>query len=119
MEYRELGHTGLQVSVIGLGTWVIGGWMWSGAEDGESLATIRLAFDLGINLIDTASVYGHGRSEELVGRAVAESGQREKLILATKVGLEWNDEKTRIWRNSSRSRVFREVDESLRRLRTD
>lgn len=119
MEYRELGHTGLQVSVIGLGTWVIGGWMWSGAEDGESLATIRLAFDLGINLIDTAPVYGYGRSEELVGRAVAESGQREKLILATKVGLEWNDEKTRIWRNSSRSRVLREVDESLRRLRTD
>lgn len=119
MECRELGTTGLKPSVIGLGTWVMGGWMWGGAEDRESLATIRRAIDLGVNLIDTAPIYGHGRSEELVGSAVAESGRREYLILATKVGLEWNPEKTRVWRNASRARISQEIEESLRRLRTD
>ncbi|MGH7206692.1 MAG: aldo/keto reductase [Nitrospiraceae bacterium] len=119
MEYRELGSTGLKPSVIGLGTWVMGGWMWGGAEDRESLATIRRAIDLGVNLIDTAPIYGHGRSEELVGRAVADSDRREYLILATKVGLEWNPEKTRVWRNASRTRISQEIEDSLRRLRTD
>lgn len=118
MEYRELGTTGLSASVIGLGTWVMGGWLWGGAEDRESLATIRRAIDLGINLIDTAPIYGHGRSEELVGRAVAESGRRSDLILATKVGLEWNSEKTKVWRNSRRARMLSEIEDSLRRLRT-
>ncbi|MEW6543553.1 MAG: aldo/keto reductase [Nitrospirota bacterium] len=118
MEYRELGVTGLKASVVGLGTWVIGGWMWGGAEDRESLAAIRRAIELGVNLIDTAPIYGHGRSEELVGRAVAESGQRDRLILATKVGLEWDEARTRVWRNSGRARILREVEESLRRLRT-
>ncbi len=119
MEYRELGSTGLKPSVIGLGTWVMGGWMWGGAEDRESLATIRRAIDLGVNLIDTAPIYGHGRSEELVGHAVADSGRREYLILATKVGLEWNPEKTRVWRNASRARISQEIEDSLRRLRTE
>lgn len=119
MEYRELGSTGLKPSVIGLGTWVMGGWMWGGAEDRESLATIRRAIDLGLNLIDTAPIYGHGRSEELVGHAVADSGRREYLILATKVGLQWNPEKTRVWRNASRARISQEIEDSLRRLRTD
>jgi len=119
MEYRELGSTGLKPSVIGLGTWVMGGWMWGGAEDRESLATIRRAIDLGVNLLDTAPMYGHGRSEELVGQAIADSGRREHLILATKVGLEWNPEKTRVWRNASRARISQEIEESLCRLRTD
>ncbi len=57
MEYRELGETGLMASVIGLGTWVMGGWMWGGAEDRESLGTLRRAIDMGINLIDTAPIY--------------------------------------------------------------
>jgi len=119
MEYRELGSTGLKPSVIGLGTWVMDGWMWGGAEDRESLATIRRAIDLGVNLLDTAPIYGHGRSEELVGQAIADSGRREHLILATKVGLEWNPEKTRVWRNASRARISQEIEESLCRLRTD
>lgn len=119
MEYRELGNTGLRASVIGLGTWVMGGWMWGGAEDRDSLATIRRAIELGINLIDTAPIYGHGRSEELVGRALAESGLRSRVILATKVGLEWNQERTKVWRNSSQSRIACEVEDSLKRLRTD
>ncbi len=119
MDYRELGQTGLKASVIGLGTWVIGGWLWSGAEDRDSLATIRRAIELGVNLIDTAPIYGHGRSEDLVGRALAESGQRDGIILATKVGLNWNPEKTKVWRDSSPDRLRFEIEESLRRLRTD
>ena len=119
MEYRELGETGLKVSVIGLGTWVMGGWLWGGADDRESMAALRHAIDLGINLIDTAPVYGHGRSEDLVGRAVQESGMRDRLILATKLGLDWDPERTRIWRDSRAARITFEVEESLRRLRTD
>lgn len=119
MDYRALGHTGLKPSVIGLGTWVIGGWLWGGAEDRESLATIRRAIELGVNLVDTAPIYGHGRSEELVGRALAESGRRDAIIVATKVGLNWNREKTKVWRDSSPARLRFEVEESLRRLRTD
>lgn len=119
MESRLLGNTGLNVSVIGLGTWVMGGWMWSGAEDRDSVAAIRRALELGVNLIDTAPIYGHGRSEEIVGRAIAEHGRREDVILATKVGLDWNAERTKVWRNSSRPRILGEIDDSLRRLRTD
>jgi aryl-alcohol dehydrogenase-like predicted oxidoreductase len=119
MEYRELGITGLSASVIGLGTWVMGGWLWGGAEDRESLATVRRAIELGINLIDTAPIYGHSRAEELVGQAIAESGRRSQLIVATKVGLEWDRAKTKVWRNSSRARILKEIEDSLRRLRTD
>ncbi len=97
----------------------MGGWMWGGAEDRDSLATIRRAIELGVNLIDTAPIYGHGRSEEIVGRALQESGQRDRLILATKVGLNWDPEQTRVWRDSSRARIGKEVEDSLRRLRTD
>lgn len=119
MEYRQLGATGLKTSAIGLGTWVMGGWLWGGAEDRDSVATIRHAIDLGITLIDTAPIYGHGRSEALVGQGVEESRRRDQLILATKVGLNWDPEKTRVWRDSSRARVASEIEESLRRLRTD
>lgn len=93
--------------------------MWSGADDRESLAAIRTAIDLGINLIDTAPIYGHGHSEELVGQAVGESGHRDRIILATKAGLEWDPEKTRVWRNSTPARIVAELEESLSRLRTD
>lgn len=119
MEHRPLGHTGLQTSAIGLGTWVMGGSFWGGAEDRDSLATIRRAIELKITLIDTAPIYGHGRAEALVGQAVQESGQRDRLIIATKVGLEWNPLKTKVWRDSSRTRIGHEIGESLRRLRTD
>lgn len=119
MDYRELGRTGLKASAIGLGTWVMGGSLWGGAEDRDSIATIRRAIDLGINLIDTAPIYGHGRSEEVVGQAIQESGFRDTLILATKVGLNWDPDKTKVWQDSSRARITQEVEDSLRRLRTE
>jgi aryl-alcohol dehydrogenase-like predicted oxidoreductase len=116
MEYAKISGTDLEVSRIGLGTWAIGGWMWGGSDERESIRTIHAAIERGINLIDTAPVYGFGRSEEIVGRAIAATGHREKVIVATKVGIEWKG--GRVFRNSSRQRILREVDDSLRRLAT-
>src|SRR6266478_5813351 len=117
MEFSNIADTGLTVSRVGLGTWAIGGWMWGGTDDEESIATIRAAVDRGVNLIDTAPAYGFGRSEELVGRALADGRLRSRVVIATKTGLEWKDGK--VFRNASRDRILREVEDSLRRLRTD
>lgn len=106
---------GQPVSRIGLGTWAIGGWMWGGAHDDDAVETIRKAVESGINLIDTAPVYGFGHSEELVGKALA--GLRERVALATKVALDWDDSGP--FRNASAARIRREIEDSLRRLRTD
>jgi aryl-alcohol dehydrogenase-like predicted oxidoreductase len=116
MEFAEIPGTALKVSRVAIGTWAIGGWMWGGTNEAESIATIRDALAHGVNVIDTAPVYGFGRSEEIVGKAVA-GGLRQHVMLATKVGLEWQDGK--ITRNASRARIMAEIDDSLRRLRTD
>jgi aryl-alcohol dehydrogenase-like predicted oxidoreductase len=107
----------LNVSRIALGTWAIGGWMWGGSEEAQSITTIRAAIERGITAIDTAPVYGFGRSEEIVGKALAEGRARDKVRIATKVGLEWRDGK--VFRNASRKRIFSELHDSLRRLKTD
>ena len=117
MERTEIPGTSLRVSPVAIGTWAIGGWMWGGTDEAESIATIRAAFEHGINVVDTAPVYGFGRSEEIVGRAVAESRLRSHVIIATKVGLQW--EGGGVSRNASRARIMREVEDSLRRLQTD
>ena len=70
----DIPGTSLKASPIALGTWAIGGWMWGGADEGEAIRTIQEAVDRGITLIDTAPVYGFGRSEEIVGKALAEVG---------------------------------------------
>ena len=117
MEFIPLADTGIQASRIALGTWAIGGWMWGGTEESDAIRTIQAALDRGINLIDTAPVYGFGRSEEIVGRALAEGNRRERALIATKAGLEWSA--SGITRNSKPDRLRREVEDSLRRLRTD
>ena len=117
MEFTKITGTDLTPSRIGLGTWAIGGWMWGGSEEGESIKTIHVAIDLGITLVDTAPVYGFGRSEEIVGKALATDGRRNRVVIATKTGLDWRDGQP--FRNASRKRIFTEVEESLRRLRTD
>jgi len=116
-ESVDIPGTQLRVSRVGLGTWAMGGWMWGGTDERESVATIRAAVGQGINLIDTAPVYGFGVSEEIVGRAVGAAGLRSHAVIATKVGLEWRGGK--VYRNATRDRIMREIDESLRRLRTD
>jgi aryl-alcohol dehydrogenase-like predicted oxidoreductase len=114
-EFVDIPETHLMVSRVALGTWAMGGWMWGGTDHRESIATIHAALNEGINLIDTAPVYGFGVSEEIVGAAL--DGVRAQTVIATKTGLEWRDGK--IYRNASRARIMREVDDSLRRLRTD
>jgi aryl-alcohol dehydrogenase-like predicted oxidoreductase len=117
MERSAVAGTPLKVSRVAIGTWAIGGWMWGGTDEAESISTIRAALDRGINVIDTAPVYGFGRSEEIVGKAIAEGRLRDRVVIATKVGLEWKDGS--VFRNGSRGRIIREVEDSLRRLRTD
>ena len=117
MEFVEIPGTSIRASRIALGTWAIGGWMWGGNDEAQSIATIRSAVDRGVTLIDTAPVYGFGSSEQIVGKALAEGGLRNKVHIATKVGLNWKDGK--IFRDSSAARIRQEIEDSLRRLRTD
>src|ERR1700730_218971 len=106
MEHVVIPGTSLQISRVTLGTWAIGGWMWGGTDEAESIATIRAAIEHGINVVDTAPVYGFGRSEEIVGKALAEGHLRSNVIIATKAGLEWQGAK--VSRNASRVRIMRE-----------
>ncbi len=117
MEYVTINGTDIESSRVGLGAWAIGGWLWGGSEERESIDTIHRALDHGINLIDTAAIYGFGRSEEIVGKAVEEYGGRDKIVIATKGGLDWTGGK--VFRNSERARIKKEVEDSLKRLRTD
>jgi aryl-alcohol dehydrogenase-like predicted oxidoreductase len=116
-ETVEIPGTQLRVSRVALGTWAMGGWMWGGTDENASVATIRAALEQGINLIDTAPIYGFGVSEEIVGQALGAAGLRAHAVIATKVGLESRDGK--VYRNATRARIMEEIDESLRRLRTD
>ena len=123
---REIGASGIPASAIGLGTWAIGGWRWGGTDEAESIAAIHAAIDCGVTLIDTAPAYGMGRSEEIVGAALA--GRRDEVVLATKCGLVWHTDKGNHFFDQNNRPVHRylgaesvvyEVEQSLRRLRTD
>jgi hypothetical protein len=107
----------LNTSRIRLGTWAIGGWMWGGTDEAQAIATIRPAVERGVTLIYTAPVYGFGRSEDIIGKALAEGGLRGKVQIATKVGLAARDGE--LCRDSRSTRIQREIGDSLRRLRTD
>jgi len=115
MEYFDL--NGTQVSRIGLGTWAIGGSEWGSITEQQAIDTCLAIFDHGINLIDTAPIYGRGRAEELIGKAIREHGQREEFYVATKAGLEWDADQ--VYANSTPERLRRECEDSLRRLDTD
>jgi len=119
MEYTRIPNLNEEISRVALGTWAIGGWMWGGTDEEQSIRTIHAALDKGINIVDTAPVYGFGRSEEIVGKALARDGKRRGVLLATKVALEWDAESNSVWRNSSPQRIQKEVEDSLRRLQTD
>jgi methylglyoxal reductase len=123
---REIGSSGASASAVGLGTWAIGGWMWGGTDEAESIAAIHASLDAGVTLIDTAPAYGLGRAEEIVGKAL--EGRREQAIVATKCGLVWHTDKGRhffdqdgkpVHRYLGRDAILHEIDESLKRLRTD
>lgn len=119
MEYRRLGRTDLDVSVIAMGCWALGGdpEFWGPVDDNESIAAIQQGLDLGINLIDTAAAYGCGHSEEIVGKAIA--GQRDRAVIATKCGLVWRETHGPKERCLRRDSIVRECEASLRRLRVE
>lgn len=123
---REIGRSGVAASAVGLGTWAIGGWMWGGTDERESVAAIHASLDAGVTLIDTAPAYGLGRAEEIVGKAL--SRRRDQAVIATKCGLVWHtrqgnhffDQDGRpVHRHLGRESIFHEVEQSLRRLGTD
>ena len=117
MEHTRIPNLNIPVSRIGLGTWAIGGWMWGGTDESNAIATIQQALDQGINLIDTAPVYGFGVSEEIVGKAIKLSGKRTEICIATKVGINWKN--GQVYRDSRKQRIIEEIENSLKRLQTD
>ncbi|TIL35584.1 aldo/keto reductase [Mesorhizobium sp.] len=123
---RSIGKSGVVASAVGLGTWAIGGWMWGGTDEAESIAAIQASFDAGVSLIDTAPAYGLGRSEEIVGKAI--KGRRDRAVIASKCGLNWHSKKgnhffdqdgTPVNRYLGADGIAYELEQSLRRLGTD
>ncbi len=128
MKYHTLGSSGIEASVVGLGTWVTGGGATWGTDpdDQESIRAIHQSLDAGVNLIDTAPAYGWGRSEQVVGQAVKD--RRDRVVLATKCGLIWDDDRGspfahldgKLLRRSLRpDTIAEEIEQSLQRLQTD
>lgn len=120
MQKRQLGKNGPQLSVIGLGTWAIGGpcrWGWGPQSDTDSIAAIRVSLEHGVNWIDTAPIYGMGHAEEVVGKAIAEV-PRDSIFIATKCGLVW-DERGKVRINLRPETIRNDVEQSLRRLKID
>ena len=123
---RNIGRSGIAASGVGLGTWAIGGWMWGGTDENASIAAIQASIDAGVSLIDTAPAYGLGRSEEIVGKAIR--GRRDKVVIATKCGLNWHSGKGNhffdqdglpVHRYLGADGIAHEIEQSLRRLGTD
>lgn len=132
MQLKQLGNSPVHVTPIAFGAWAIGGWMWGGAEEKDAIRAIQASYDAGITTIDTAPVYGFGKSEELVGRAMEGIGRDQYQIL-TKYGLNWKSQQgefhfdttddsgksIKVYKYASRARVLQECEDSLKRLKTD
>ena len=123
---REIGNSGIKASAVGLGTWAIGGWMWGGTDENAAVDAIQASIDEGITLIDTAPAYGMGRSEEIVGRAIA--GRRDQIVLATKCGLVWHTQQGNhffdqqdkpVHRYLGKDSIIHELEQSLKLLGTE
>ncbi len=132
MKTKMIGQSGIEAGVVAFGAWAIGGWMWGGVDKKDAVRAIHAAIDTGMTFIDTAPVYGFGRSEEIVGEAL--EGRRDRVVLATKAGLVWDTDKGErffttvdpidgstytVHRYLAAESVRREIEASLRRLRTD
>lgn len=134
MKYRQISGTDLNLSVITFGAWAAGGWMWGGNESRDAIEAIKASWELGVNAIDTAPVYGQGTSEEIVGEAIADF-PRDKIYILTKYGMRWDLDAPRgdfafhsktnqgqdidIYRYAGKESIIRECENSLRRLKTD
>lgn len=134
MRTRPLGNSGIQASAIALGAWSFGGWRWGGADEKTSIDALRASVDAGVTLIDTAPVYGFGRGEEVVGKAIA--GVRDKVVIISKCGMIWHAEKgqfffasddkgrkddgpIRIHQYLGPEEIRPDLERSLKRLKTD
>lgn len=117
MQYKKVAKIKEEMSAIGLGCWNMGG-DWDSSSEQEAIKVVHAAVDAGVNLIDVAPVYGCGVSETVLGKALKEGGRREKVLIATKAGLPW-DENKQTRNDLSRKNLFQEVEDSLRRLQTD
>jgi aryl-alcohol dehydrogenase-like predicted oxidoreductase len=132
MTYKNLGKSSVKVTPIAFGAWAIGGWMWGGAEEKTALRAIRASYDLGMTTIDTAPVYGFGKSEELIAKAL-DGVPRDKYQILTKFGMNWetpqgeyffdttdnNNKPVKMYKYAGRQQVFKEFEASLKRLKTD
>jgi aryl-alcohol dehydrogenase-like predicted oxidoreductase len=115
MKTRQFGNTDMQITPIGVGAWAMGGGNWGPQDDQDSIDAIKRSLDLGINWIDTAAIYGFGRSEEVVGKAIK---GRERPLIFTKCTLIW-DETQKVSNSMKAQSIRREVEDSLRRLDID
>ncbi|KQR71767.1 aldo/keto reductase [Pedobacter sp. Leaf176] len=132
MEYRRIGNSDLELSVITFGAWAAGGWMWGSTDRNDAINAIKAGYDLGVTSIDTAPIYGQGDSEEIVGDAI-KGISRDKLQIVTKFGMRWdldkgelamksknNDGKDiNIYKYAGKDSVIYECEQSLKRLGTD
>jgi aryl-alcohol dehydrogenase-like predicted oxidoreductase len=132
MEYRKIGASDLELSVITFGAWAAGGWMWGGTERKDAVEAIRVSYELGVTSIDTAPAYGQGDSEEIVGEAIKDL-PRDKVQVLTKFGLRWNLAKGEfyfkskdnsgmdidMYKYAGKESIIEECENSLRRLDTD
>ncbi len=132
MEYRKIGNSDLELSVITFGAWAAGGWMWGGTERKDAVEAIRKSYDEGVTSIDTAPIYGQGDSEEIVAEAIAPFS-RDKVQIITKFGMRWDLAKgdfamksknnqgqdIDIYKYAGRESIIKECEDSLRRLKTD
>jgi aryl-alcohol dehydrogenase-like predicted oxidoreductase len=132
MEYRKIGNSDLELSVITFGAWAAGGWMWGGTERKDAVAAIRQSYDMGVTSIDTAPIYGQGDSEEIVAEAI-ETFSRDKVQIITKYGMRWdlakgdfamksknnNGQDIDVYKYAGRESIIKECEDSLRRLKTD
>lgn len=117
MRYKHVGNADIDISALAVGTWAIGGQQWGDVNEKDSINAIRAMIDGGVNLVDTAPIYGNGHSEEVVGKAL-ENGYREKVFLATKFSIS-NDENGAVINNGSYENAIWECEQSLKRLNTD
>ena len=131
MEYRNLSNSDVKISTISFGAWAIGGWMWGGADEKDAINAIETAIDLGMTSIDTAPVYGFGKSEKLVGQVI--HNKRDKVQILTKFGLRWDTKEGEFYFNSVNEKgeeisihrfagpesIIKECEASLQRLQTE
>ncbi|QIP16659.1 aldo/keto reductase [Spirosoma aureum] len=132
MQYRKLGNSNLNISVITFGAWAAGGWMWGGTEKKEAIKAIQASYDAGVTSIDTAPIYGQGLSEEIVGEAIRDI-PRDNVQLLTKYGMRWDlprgdfamksknteGKPIDIYKYAGKESIIKECEDSLKRLGTD